>query len=296
MLAQTPGFYLIALTISMAACKSPGHEATTPQNDFIYAEASQARELDFHVKETSGLLQVRSGLWTINDSKNPGIIYHIDPSTGNLLDQVDLKTANTDWEDLAADSSFFYVADIGNNLGARQHLSIYRISLAVLEGAPLTKIDTINFSYPEQTSFPGNYNHNFDAEALIADDGGLFLFTKNWKNKRCKLYEIPNQPGTHDARFISEFNSQGLITAATKNPSTGEIYLLGYGYDGKNTPFIWILSNFQKGDYFSGTKVRYNIKLNRQTEAIAVLANGTVVISAEQAKASAPGMWSISWD
>lgn len=277
----------------LLACHTP-EPSIRPSPAFEFASVSGAVELDYHVKETSGLIFYGDELWTINDSKNEGVIYRIDPNTGDLIDQVDLQTDNTDWEDLAIDSSYFYVGDIGNNLGARQHLSIFRFPLGMLNGTAPFSVDTISFSFPEQTSFPGTYDHNFDAEAIIVSSDGIYLFSKNWQNKECKLYLIPNTPGVHDAKKISSFNTLGLITAASKNPATSDIYLLGYNYDGGNTPFIWKLSDYAKGDYFSGTAERFDLDLNRQTEALAVTSNGTIFISAEQSKAPAPGLWKIS--
>jgi len=293
MLSRILIFSSLVLITSIFGCKPAAQTEVGSLQVFDFATISDGVEMDFQVDETSGLVTFKDQLWTINDSKNAGVIYRIDPATGDLLDQIDLKTTNTDWEDLAIDSTFFYVADIGNNLGARQYLSIYRFPIGLLDGSAPYSIDTIAFSFPDQKSFPGTYDHNFDAEAIVVEGGHIFLFSKNWQNKKCKLYKIINTPGVHDAALVSEFNTQGLITAATENPATREIYLLGYNYNGVNTPFIWVLSDYQNEDYFSGNKVRYDIDLNRQTEAIAVLKDGTVVISAEQSRAPAPGLWNV---
>jgi hypothetical protein len=64
-----------------------------------------------------------------------------------------LKVKNTDWEEISQDSSYIYVGDFGNNYqGNRTDLHILRIEKkSFLLNQPI--IDTISFSYSNQTDF-----------------------------------------------------------------------------------------------------------------------------------------------
>src|SRR5690606_16573675 len=79
--------------------------------------------------ESSGLVWTDAQLWTHDDSGGPNAFFQIDSANGNLLKTVTLtNTSNQDWEDLAADQNYFYIADIGNNSGTRTNLRIFRVA------------------------------------------------------------------------------------------------------------------------------------------------------------------------
>ena len=84
--------------------------------------------LDTEVWETSGLEKVNGKFYTHNDSGNSNLLYEINASTGEVIRTIIVNgAANVDWEDLASDATYLYIADIGNNLGAREDLRIYKI-------------------------------------------------------------------------------------------------------------------------------------------------------------------------
>jgi len=91
------------------------------------------------------------------------------------------------------DKDYLYVGDFGNNLnGNRTDLKILRIRKNSVLVNPL-KIDTINFSYSNQTNFTptGTNNTDFDCEAFIVASDSIYLFTKQWISKRQVF--IPSQ-------------------------------------------------------------------------------------------------------
>ena len=71
---------------------------------------------------------------------------------------------NYDWEEISSDSLFIYVGDFGNNVnGNRTDLHILRIEKnSLLINSPV--IDTISFTYSDQTDFTptGSNNTDFD--------------------------------------------------------------------------------------------------------------------------------------
>lgn len=90
-----------------------------------------------------------------------------------------LIETNIDWEEISQDADFVYVGDFGNNHnGIRADLHILRITKeSILSDHSV--IETINFSYSNQTDFApaGSNNTDFDCEAFIASNGSIFLFT-----------------------------------------------------------------------------------------------------------------------
>jgi hypothetical protein len=60
---------------------------------------------------------------------------------------------NKDWEEISQDSTYFYIGDFGNNVSEKQkrpsYLRIEKRSLAL----DVPKIDTLSFSYSDQTDF-----------------------------------------------------------------------------------------------------------------------------------------------
>ncbi len=181
------------------------------------------------VKETSGLLYFENRLITHNDSGYSPYLYEIDTITGGVSRTVLIENAtNIDWEDIAQDSTYLYVADIGNNSGTRRKLKIYRVLKDDFLNKTEVTADIIEFFYKDQIDFTSKtFENDWDAEALVVWDDKLFIFSKNWKDQRLKLYVIPKTPGTYSASIASEYNLQGLLTGATI-ASDKTLFLLGY--------------------------------------------------------------------
>ena len=98
--------------------------------------------------ETSGLEIIGNQLITINDSGNNPILFYLDKN-GNIVKERKIACCkNNDWESLAVDDEFIYIADFGNNYDNRKNLSIIKIPIA----ENINESEIINFSYPEQKS------------------------------------------------------------------------------------------------------------------------------------------------
>lgn len=251
------------------------------------------------VHETSALIRYGHKLITINDSGNRPVLYVLNASDGRIEGEVIVSNAsNVDWECMTRDESFIYVGDTGNNLGRRKNLRVYKIAIAAfeeaLEGDQKVTAKRIDFYYPEQKAFPGSYTHNFDAESIFSFGDHLFLFTKNWGNRRSALYQIPKSPGNWPARILGDFGANGLITDACQDDRSGRIFLLGCNYGPEVRSFLWILSNFEPGNPLTGDFFRYDLGVNRQTEAICMGSTGELMISAEQGKNKHASLFSLS--
>lgn len=181
------------------------------------------------IEETSGLVFYDNRLITHNDSGNLPNLYEIDSISGNITRTVSISNAtNVDWEDIAQDEDYLYIGDIGNNNGTRTDLKIYRILKTDYENSNSVVADIINYSYADQDDFANNpQNTNWDAESLVVWQDKLFIFSKNWVDKKVNLYVIPKIPGTYSASIESNYNLQGLLTGATLS-ADNVLFLLGY--------------------------------------------------------------------
>jgi hypothetical protein len=230
--------------------------------------------LDDLVSETSGLLIYNNKVWTHNDSGCEPKLYQIDTITGAILyEKTILNASNTDWEDICHDDNYAYIGDFGNNNGTRNDLKIYRISLSDLDNNLLTSIepDIIYFSYNPEIYPETNKDNDtdFDCEALIAKGDSLYLFSKNWINKKCYLYSLPKIPGSYITYRLDSLDTQGLVCGADYNSETNTVSLIGYVYGIPAPSFIYLLSDFENNDFFGGNNLRYELNMSGyQTESI----------------------------
>jgi len=217
-------------------------------------------KLSDSLNETSGLIAFNNLLWTQNDGTDKTIygINHL----GLIKQKISLKkTKNNDWEEISQDSTHLYIGDFGNNYkGNRTDLKILKIEKkSFLSNNP--KIDTISFSYSNQTNFIENKVNttNFDCEAFIVTQSNIYLFTKQWQQNKTGVYVLPKNPGTHIAQLKETINVEGLITGATYLSSKKLIVLCGYSKTMQ--PFLYLLYDYTKSDFLSGNKRKISISL-----------------------------------
>lgn len=123
------------------------------------------------VTELSGLARGRGGtFWTHNDSGDGPRVFELGKD-GTFLREVQLTNAEAvDWEDIAIRGSTLYVGDIGDNVGQREEIAVYRF--AIPDG-PTAAATRIALRYPDRPH---------DAEALLVDprNGQLAIVTKDF--------------------------------------------------------------------------------------------------------------------
>lgn len=219
--------------------------------------------------ETSGLIEWDGYLYTHNDNADTNI-YQLNKSNGEIIKSIPLpNVTNIDWEEISQDQNYIYIGDFGNNVtGNRTNLKIYKILKSSLLTTP--QIETINFSYSNQTDFTAltANNTDFDCEAMIVTSEGIFLFTKQWINRKTSIYQLSKNPGTHVANLLTTLNVTGLVTGATVKENLNLIALSGYST--MLSPFIYLIYDYKGTDFIVSNKRKINVSLSfHQVEGIA---------------------------
>jgi len=247
--------------------------ATENNGSCVYASAKirakSSLVLNDSLTETSGLIVFDNLFWTHNDDHD-NTIYGLD-SNGKIQKKIKLeKVKNNDWEEISQDSSYIYIGDFGNNFqGNRKNLHFLRIEKkSFLLNKPL--IDTISFSYSNQTDFniQKENSTDFDCEAFVVSQDSIYLFSKQWKQNKTTVYVLPKIPGKHIAKLKETLNVKGLITGATLVASGKGIVLCGYSE--MLQPFLYLLNDYKNNDFSRGNKRKIRLPLPfRQIEGIA---------------------------
>ncbi len=131
--------------------------------------------------ELSGLVVSparRDVLWSLNDSGNPASLLAITTTGRTVADVTVAGAQNVDWEDIAAGpGGSLLVGDIGDNLGARASIVVYRVpeSLDAVPARPASVAPAARYAlrYPD-----GGH----DAEALLFDRASatIVIVTKSF--------------------------------------------------------------------------------------------------------------------
>ena len=248
-------------------------------------------DLPNSLDEVSGIEKIKESdlLWMLNDSGNKPIIYGVDIH-GKIIREVTVKAKNNDWEDIASDEKGnLYIADFGNNHQQRKNLRILKVNHQDLLISDEVSVEKIKFLYPNQTKFlPIKEQRFFDAESLLYTNGFLYIFTKsNVANQYGKttLYKIPAKKGNHVAQQISSFetctNHNCKITAATISSNGKKVALL-------NHQTVFVFTNFDGDNFFSGDLQEYLLQHISQKESI-IFKNDTILYIADEKTKSAGG-------
>lgn len=288
--------YLVVSALQLRAqttgCTDPlaiNHNSLASLNDgsCTYNDASvsptNSNILPDIVSETSGLILWNDRAWTHNDD-NDTKLYALNTNNPESNEAVALNgTSNVDWEEISQDENFIYIGDFGNNAdGNRKDLKILKIKKSTLR-TNNQEIETIQFSYSEQTNFTptGSNNTDFDCEALVVTADKILLFTKEWISKKTSIYSLPKNPGNYIAAYQSTYDVSGLITGATFIESKGLLVLCGYS--SALSPFLYLLYDFNGEQFFGGNKRKIALDLPlHQTEGIATSDGMNYFISNEK--------------
>ena len=273
-------FFLLCVTASYgqisgctdALAKNFDPNATTNDGSCLYSNVKikpeSTQKLGDSLRETSGLITFNNLLWTHNDDHDTNI-YGLD-SKGKIQKEIQLeKVVNTDWEEISQDSSYIYIGDFGNNYqGNRKDLHILRVEKkSFLLDQPV--IDTIAFSYSNQTDFSVQKPNStdFDCEAFVVSKDSIYLFTKQWSQNKSSIYVLPKIPGTYVAQLKETLNVKGLVTGATLSPKN-EIVLCGYTK--KLRPFLYLISDLKNFNFPVANQRKIKLSLPfHQIEGIA---------------------------
>ena len=244
------------------------------KSDELPAGLRSVGRLTDGILESSGLCAAPEAgtYYTFGDDGQQPLVFRID-ATGQQVGQFTLGAPNRDWESLSRDNSGnYYMGDCGNNNSDRQNLAILRFRPEQPD-----KVAKINFKYPDQTEFPPSKSlRNFDCEASLWHDGQVYLFTKDRAQQTtCKVYTVPQTPGTYTARLVTKLAIPGEVTDATLSPSGHRLVLLArqelFTLDGNSWDAI-----------LKATPRRISLKGAGQTEGAAFKNEHTLLITTEQ--------------
>lgn len=288
---------LLAMTFLFTPClnaQEEGYAGYTP----LFAPEFKA-ELPKEVNETSGLFFHNGRLWTHNDSGGKPILYGLDTTTFEVVQRITLTNAkNKDWEDVCTDGERVYVGDFGNNKGKRKNLKIYSFPLNKIpvEGDASLTVDSIRFSFGDQTSFDYNkHEHDFDCEAMFATDKYLYLFSKGWATGTTRLYRLSKKPGKQVAEVVNGFDSQGLVTGADYDRESGILVVVGY-VNKVWLPFLYLIYDFDDaGVKLSNRRFELHNYIGTQTEGICFYAKGKCFLTGETSPAFSARVFSIDF-
>jgi hypothetical protein len=240
--------------------------------------------LDSTVSENSGLLWWKGYVWTFNDSGGEPALYKVDPSSGSVLLKTVIRQAvNVDWEDIAMDDTYIYVADAGNNFHARDTLVIYRIPRKhVFTGDPQVDFqDRITLSFEDGIQIDQRGLSSLDCEALLVHKDSVYLFSKDWVGQSTSVYVFPARAGHHHLQARYTYDISMLVTGADWNPEDREVALVGY----RNYMPVVVKYDFtgNPGQISCGGRARYYpFRFGRQAEGICYDDAGNLYLSSER--------------
>jgi hypothetical protein len=241
----------------------------------IKSNIEKAGELPSVINESSGLYILDTLRLTVNDSGGDPVVYGLDKDLNLVKTFPFAGYKNHDWEALSGlGDSIIFIGDFGNNKNSRKNLYIIRYDVKK------TETTKISFHFEDQKEFPPlkKKHRNYDCEAMVPFKDSILLFSKNRGKKNMKIYSVPDKQGEHKAIVKNSYKINEMITDAAIMPENQMVALLCYGkiifYRVKNTNGTLCLEPVYCRRFIRA----------RQSEAIAFIDNGTLLITNEQGK------------
>ncbi|MGZ2368533.1 hypothetical protein ACXR6G_01945 [Ancylomarina sp. YFZ004] len=278
-------YTLLALLIStMGMAQKTCCEQANALKTVIYSPELISDQLSPKVNEQSGMVWHKDLFWVINDSDcMPELLAY--NMKGELKKIIDINnTSNKDWEDLAEDDTYIYIGDFGNNRGARKDLRVLRVLKSDMDKQTELSVDSITFAWADQQNFTKrNMKHDFDCEAFFAYGDSLYFFTKNWANKKTRLYSMSKLPGDYQLKPIAEFDVDFMVTGADITADGKTVALVGY----KNyRSYMMLFTNIEGENFFAANALRLDLESlgGSQTEGLVFTDKNELYINTEETK------------
>ncbi len=282
-------YTLLALLISTL-----GMAQNKTVKTIVYSPELITDQLPKSVNEQSGMVWHKNLFWVINDSDClPELIAY--NKKGKLKKTIHISNAsNKDWEDLAEDENYIYIGDFGNNRGARKDLRVLRVLKSDMDKQTELSVDSITFSWADQKNFEKrNMKHDFDCEAFFAYGDSLYFFTKNWANKKTRLYSMSKLPGDYQLKPIAEFDVDFMVTGADITTDGRTVALVGY----KNyRTYMMLFTNIEGENFFAGNALRLDLESlgGSQTEGLVFTDKNELFINTEETK-QPQALYKVKW-
>jgi hypothetical protein len=241
-----------------------------------------AMRLPAMVSETSGLAV--SGvdpeiLWTHNDRGNDPVLHAVS-AQGALLGSVMVNGAELiDWEDIdaapCASGTCLYIADIGDNDGARESVTIYEVAEPSPGDRSTATARALHARYPD-----GPHN----AESIFILPGGdLYVVTKGDDGPIAVYRLAKSQQGAAGAvlELVREAMAQprgraDLVTGAAASPDGSRVAIRSYG-----SLYIYAVDALVGGGETTPLVIDLQSLGEPQGEGVAIANDGTVWLSSE---------------
>ena len=240
----------------------------------------------------AGIRKQKAADWKIAKNYNfdlRRILYYLDKEGGFSFKRNFDSLTNNDWEDLASDKDFLYIADMGNNFDTRKNLQIVKVPI----DPKINNTEFINFYYPEQSEFEFRLSSMYDAEGLISIDDYLLIFTKNRAKKITDIYKISKTPGSQIAEKIGSLDCQSIVTGADYNKDLKLLVLTAtVSFE---EYYILKLKDFDPKKPINYQIDMYEIPLEKtQVESIKIIDKNTFWITSEAETFGSPYLFKIS--
>lgn len=285
---------LVLLISTMGMAQKTCCKQANTLKTIIYSPELISNQLSPKVNEQSGMVWHKDLFWVINDSDClPELLaYNMQGKLQNIIHISNAK--NIDWEDLAEDENYIYIGDFGNNKGKRKDLRVLRVLKSDMNKQTELSVDFINFAWADQQNFTKrNMKHDFDCEAFFAYGDSLYFFTKNWANKKTRLYSISKLPGDYKLKPIAEFDTNFMVTGADMTPDGKTVALVGY----KNyRTYMMLFTNIEGDNFFAANALRLDLESlgSAQTEGVVFTDKNELFINTEETK-QPQALYKIDW-
>lgn len=225
-------------------------------------------------------------LWTHNDSGSENKIFLLNQDGKNLTEFTIKGASNRDWEEMAVckhqNTSYIYVADIGDNNRAFSTYTIYKFKEPNLNNITtqtntIEEVEKINFQYADGSR---------DAETLLVEPTSQDIYIVSKRDAKSRLYVIRfpySQTTTNTAQFLAELPFSGAVGGSI-SPSGKEVLIKNYG-----KVFYWKKANNENLETLLQTKpIELPYTAEPQGEAIAWKADETGYFTLSEAAGTLP--------
>ena len=245
------------------------------------------------INETSGLEILNEVFITHNDSGGEPSLYFFNLN-GEIINSVKLdeesfwQIYNIDWEDVAADEDYIFIADTGNNFGNRDNLNIIKVKTN-----DFSIDDKIDVAYKDQETFIPRPKHKYDAEALFLIEDKIAMLSKDRSNLFTDLYLIDKESSSRqvlESKVTYDVNS--LITGGDYNEELRLLALVSY--NSKGSQYLILFEDFSLENLAEKKFRKIKIPIERaQIEAIKIIDNSTFWITSEDEGVGSPYMYKV---
>ena len=245
----------------------------------LYREPIVAgRILDTGLLEISGIAASRTHdgvIWAVNDSGDGPVVYAVED--GETIAELTLNAVfPIDWEDLdigpgPGGRQYLYVGDVGDNLGFRPWISIFRLEEPdPAAGDATADAEELELVFPDLDAI--------DAEAMAVDPltGDVIVIPKRRDEVGVYLVRGTDLEGRVTMERVATLDLGAEITAAAFSPNGDRLVLRGY-----RTIWVWPRLDLDVAGIFASGPCEAPSPTERQGEALTVLDDGSIVTISE---------------